>query len=115
MSGGVGYLHRLAYDERFRDLSPGTVLTWHVIRHLLDVDRVGALDLGIGDDPYKRDWATGLRERWGLVGFNPRTLRGLRGAVWNIGGHAVKNITRAVLRPLMDRLGQAGTRINSRS
>jgi CelD/BcsL family acetyltransferase involved in cellulose biosynthesis len=82
---------------------------------LLDVDRVGALDLGIGDDAYKRDWASGLRERWGIVGFNPRTLRGLRGAVWNIGGHAVKNITRAVLRPLMDRLGQAGTRLNSRS
>ena len=110
MSGGVGYLHRLAYDERFRDLSPGTVLTWHVIRHLLDVDRVDVLDLGIGDDAYKRDWATSLRERWGLVGFNPRTLRGLRGAVWNLGGHAVKNIMRVMLRPLMNRSSTASFR-----
>ena len=115
MSGGVGYLHRLAYDERFRDLSPGTVLTWHVIRHLLDVDRVDTLDFGIGDDAYKRDWVSGLRERWGIVGFNPRTLRGLRGAVWNIGGHAVRNIARVVLRPLIDRPAQAGIRINPRS
>ena len=34
-TGGVGYLHRSAYDALFHELSPGTLLTWHVVRHLL--------------------------------------------------------------------------------
>lgn len=98
VTGGVGYLHRSAYDAHFRELSPGTLLTWHVVRHLLDVDHVEELDLGVGDDAYKSDWASKRRERWGIVAFNPRTWAGLKAASFNIGGRIAKRIAGALLR-----------------
>jgi Acetyltransferase (GNAT) domain len=98
VTGGTGYLRRLAYDEHFRDLSPGTLLTWHVVRHLLDVDRVQELDLGVGDDGYKSDWASKRRERWGILAFNPRTWAGLKAASFNIGGRITKRLAGTVLR-----------------
>lgn len=97
VSGGIGYLQRTAYDQSMRGRSPGTVLTWHVVRHLLDVDRVRELDLGVGDDAYKADWASGRRERWGILAFNPRTWAGLKAAAYNVGGRAGKRILRAML------------------
>ena len=104
VSGGVAYLHRLAYDERFGELSPGTVLSWQVIRHVLDADHVRELDFGVGDDAYKADWVSGRRERWGILAFNPRTLGGLKAAAVNLGGHAAKSVTRVILHPLLKRL-----------
>jgi hypothetical protein len=103
ISGGVAFLHRLAYDERFRDLSPGTVLTWYVVREMLDAEKVGELDLGVGDDSYKADWVPDRRERWGIVGFNPRTPGGLKAAAVNIGGRGVKRVLGATLGSLMTR------------
>ena len=63
---------------------------------LLDVDPVRELDLGVGDDPYKGDWASGRRKRWDLLGFNSRMWAGLkatavksavtqRSALWHAG------------------------------
>jgi hypothetical protein len=101
---GAAHLSRLAYDERFRDLSPGTVLTWHVVRHMLDAEKVQELDLGLGDDAYKAEWVSGRRERWGILGFNPRTPGGLKAAARNIGGRVAKRVARALLRPLIARL-----------
>jgi CelD/BcsL family acetyltransferase involved in cellulose biosynthesis len=43
---------------------------------MLDQERVAELDLGAGDDRYKRLWATKRRVRVGLVAFDPRTWRG---------------------------------------
>ena len=62
---------KLAHDEAAVALSPGTVLTAHAIRDLLDEDHVAALDFGRGDDPYKADWCTRRRQRIGLLLCNP--------------------------------------------
>jgi CelD/BcsL family acetyltransferase involved in cellulose biosynthesis len=67
LAGGTATVLKLAHDERARALSPGTVLTALMIRHLLERDGAAVLDFGRGDDPYKAGW-TGLRRpREGLL------------------------------------------------
>ncbi len=72
-------IYKLAYDPAFRHLSPGSLLTAHLMRHVIDVDRVQEIDYLSGDDAYKNQWMTHRRARRGLLAFNPRTLSGLVG------------------------------------
>lgn len=74
---GVANVLKLAHDEAFKPLSPGTVLTAWMLRHLLDGERVTGVDFGRGDDPYKQGWARQRRPRIGLVLANP-----LRPGAW---------------------------------
>jgi CelD/BcsL family acetyltransferase involved in cellulose biosynthesis len=52
-----------------------------MLERLLDEEHITELDLGAGDDPYKRLWAFRRRERVGLLAFDPRTWRGAAGAL----------------------------------
>ncbi|MBY0336529.1 MAG: GNAT family N-acetyltransferase [Acetobacteraceae bacterium] len=62
---------KLFHDERARELSPGTVLTARMIRHLLEEDGVTELDFGRGDDPYKRLWVREREQVMGVVLADP--------------------------------------------
>ncbi len=83
-------LYKLAHDRRFDQLSVGSLLTGHMIERMIDVDRVAEVDFGAGDDRFKRAWTSRRRERWGLVAFNPRTVRGALGALRHVVGARVK-------------------------
>ena len=72
----IASIYKLAYDEKFSKLSVGSVLTKALMRHVLDVDKVHEIDYLTGDDPYKKDWMTSRRERWGIVAYNKATIRG---------------------------------------
>ena len=76
---GEAVIHKLAYAEAAKHLSPGTILSMAMFRHVLDRDRVNRIDYGNGDEPYKADWMEERRTLWQLRAFNPRTLRGLSG------------------------------------
>jgi CelD/BcsL family acetyltransferase involved in cellulose biosynthesis len=86
VSNGRAAIYKLSYDEKFSHLSVGTILTAHLMRHVLDVDRVKEVDYLIGDDEYKKDWMSHRRERWGIVAYNPYTLGGIAGAAVQIMG-----------------------------
>ena len=73
---GAATVLKLAHDEAHKALSPGTVLTAHLIRTLLD-EGVRGLDFGRGDDGYKQAWAGLRRQRIGVVLINPRRAAGL--------------------------------------
>lgn len=73
---GVASIFKLAYDERFAQLSAGTVLTATLMRHALDVDRVQVVDYLTGDDAYKRDWMSHRRERIGIRAHRRGSWRG---------------------------------------
>jgi len=76
---GEATIHKLAYAEDARAMSPGTLLGMEMFRRALDVDRVASIDYGTGDDGYKKDWMAERRTLWRIEAFNPRTLPGLLG------------------------------------
>jgi hypothetical protein len=83
---GRAILYKLAHDRTCDALSPGTVLTMRTLERLLEEEHIAELDLGAGDDPYKRLWATRRRARVGLLAFDPRTLRGATAALRHLPG-----------------------------
>ena len=74
-------IHKLAYREDSKEMSPGTILSMTMFRHALDEDRVARIDYGTGDEPYKADWMDERRTLWRLRAYNRRTVRGLAGAM----------------------------------
>jgi len=89
---GIANIYKLAYDPAFQALSPGSLLTLDLMQQALEVDRVREADYLTGDDPYKKDWMTQRRERWGLVAFNTRPPRGLLSAARHLGARSVRRL-----------------------
>lgn len=80
IENGEATIHKLAYAEDAKAMSPGTLLGMEMFRRALDIDRVRAIDYGTGDDGYKKDWMAERRVLWQIDAFNPRTVAGLAGA-----------------------------------
>lgn len=93
---GKATIFKLAHDERHTALSPGSLLTRFVMDQVLAEGGIREVDFGRGDDSYKRLWLPQRRERWGLMAFNPRTLRGGLLALRHIGGGAAKRMARRI-------------------
>lgn len=98
--GGVAFIYKLAYDERFADLSVGTILTARLMQHVLDVDKVDEVDYLSGDDSYKKDWMSHRRERWGMLAMTPRTMRGALAICRHLGGRSMKRALLCISRRL---------------
>jgi hypothetical protein len=71
VEGGRATVLKLAHDETFKALSPGTVLTALMLRRFLDQEHVTKIDFGRGDDGYKQGWTAERRQRIGLLLINP--------------------------------------------
>lgn len=72
VEGRTAFIHKLAHRESAKPLSPGSVLSAALFRHVIDEDKVAMVDFGTGDDPYKRDWMEEVRPRWQLDMFRPQ-------------------------------------------
>ena len=81
VENGVATIHKLAHVEAARHLSPGTLLSEAMFRHVIERDRPRLIDFGTGDDGYKADWMDRHEPLWHLDLFNRRTMRGRLGAV----------------------------------
>lgn len=92
VSHGRAAIYKLAYDEKFSQLSPGTVLTAHLMRYVLDVDKVAEVDYLVGDDAYKKDWMSHRRERWGIIAYNKKTAKGMAGAATQMLGEISRHL-----------------------
>lgn len=71
VEGGTAFIHKLAHREEAKAVSPGSVLSAALFRHIIDNDKVDLIDFGTGDDPYKRDWMEEVRTRYRLDMFRP--------------------------------------------
>lgn len=77
VANGKASIFKLAYNETSAAYSPGTLLTAHLMQHVMERDGVAEIDYLIGDDEHKKSWMSERRERWGIVAYNPGTLIGL--------------------------------------
>lgn len=93
VENGRATIHKLAYAESAKELSPGSILSEAMFRHVIDHDRPELIDYGTGDQPYKADWMDEARPLFRLDAFNPR-----RPAAWL-----------PLLRRLLSSLVQRGT------
>jgi Acetyltransferase (GNAT) domain len=92
-------LFKLSYVDRFREFSPGTLLTMHLIRHILVNDAPAEISFGRGDDAYKSLWVSSRRECWGIDAANLRTPRGLLLAAQMTAGRARHALVRRLAAP----------------
>lgn len=94
VSAGAALMYKTAYDERLKKLSVGTPVILKILEHVIEVDKVREIDFGAGDEAYKKEWMSDIRERWGIFVYNPRTARGVLEAFWDIAGRGAMNVFR---------------------
>jgi CelD/BcsL family acetyltransferase involved in cellulose biosynthesis len=75
VEAGTAFIHKLAYVEAAKPLSPGTSLSAALFEQVIDRDGVTNIDFGTGDDPYKRDWMEAQRIRYRIVMLRPTAPR----------------------------------------
>jgi hypothetical protein len=90
-------IYKLAYDEEYRDLGVGSILSKEMFRMALDEDRVGEIDYGVGSEPYKKEWMSSVRRIEGVQAFNRKTAVGL----FLLSVHMVKPPLALMLRPAL--------------
>ncbi|MFK7975380.1 MAG: GNAT family N-acetyltransferase [Halioglobus sp.] len=88
VNNGTAYIYKLAYDENYKNQSPGTVLTAFMFEHVMSSDDVKKIDYLSGDDVYKKDWMSTRHERHGIAAYNPRSMRGF----WQLFVHRFKQL-----------------------
>lgn len=72
VENGRATIHKLAYTEKAAKLSPGTLLSEAMFRHVIDEDRPARIDYGTGDEGYKADWMATKRPLHAIELYNPR-------------------------------------------
>jgi Acetyltransferase (GNAT) domain len=80
VNDNVAYIHKLAHNEDFRELSPGTILSAAMFRHVIDNDKVSVIDFGTGNDAYKADWMDRSDPLDTIRLFKKTSLSGITGA-----------------------------------
>tara|TARA_R110001599_G_scaffold205618_5_gene402943 strand:- start:1411 stop:2493 length:1083 start_codon:yes stop_codon:yes gene_type:complete len=90
VANGKASIYKVAYDEAYKQFAPGTLVTSALMEHVLTKDAVQEVDYMIGDDKYKQTWMNHRRERWGILAYNPRNMRGLYGLVREMAGKTAK-------------------------
>jgi len=88
---GKASIFRLAYNEAWRQYSPGSILTSYLMEYVIDVDKVEEIDFLVGNEAYKQDWMSECRVRfaWSCIrkvkpaGGYASFMKSLRG-MWKI-------------------------------
>ncbi|MFK5893672.1 MAG: GNAT family N-acetyltransferase [Pseudomonadota bacterium] len=68
-------IFRLAYDESWKQYSPGSILTKFLMEYVIDTDKVDEIDFLTGNERYKQDWMSQRNARWEMVCANTRKPR----------------------------------------
>ena len=88
----LAIIHKLAYREDARHLSPGTVLSVDMFRRALDVDKVEAIDFGIGDHPYKAEWMSEKRPLYAITAYDLLHPMGVAGIIKSLASKLVGRV-----------------------
>lgn len=66
------FLLKTAYKYKFKDNSPGFILEKYLLKKIFDMN-FKKYDLLIGNQPWKREWATGIKEAFDIHIYNTRS------------------------------------------
>ncbi len=80
-SNKTASIFKLAYDEKYKQFSPGSLLTYDMIQYSITHDHITKLDFLSGDDGYKKQWMSQRDEKWGIIAFNKRSAYGIFSAI----------------------------------
>lgn len=67
---GKASIFRLAYDEAWKQYSPGSILTRYLMEYVIKTDKVSEIDFLTGNERYKQDWMSERKARFELVCAN---------------------------------------------
>ncbi len=81
VNGAVANIHKLAQDTKFPNLSAGTLLTFELFRHAIEIDKVRRIDFGTGTEAFKLDWTNQHADLIEILAVDPRRLAGWRAAI----------------------------------
>lgn len=85
---GKASIFKLAYDEAWKQYSPGSILIAYLMQYVIDTDKVDEIDFLTGNDAYKQDWMSERRQRWRLscIDNTPRKAKGISpvSALWEV-------------------------------
>ncbi|MET0047490.1 MAG: GNAT family N-acetyltransferase [Sedimenticola sp.] len=85
---GKASIFKLAYDEAWKQYSPGSILIAYLMEHVIDTDQVEEIDFLTGNDAYKQDWMSERRQRWRMscIDNSPSGSRdtNLLSAIWGV-------------------------------
>lgn len=90
VDGGVAHCLRIWGAEEQRAFPTDDILTELMALCLIDGNHVAELDFGAISEEFARNWAPAMRSRIGFAAFNPRTWRGVKGAVRHVGVQRLK-------------------------
>ena len=77
LEDGVAIIHLLSYREDAKKLGAGTILSYEMFRHALDVEKAALIDFGIGDHTYKQEWMTYCVPLYSLTAYHALSPSGI--------------------------------------
>jgi CelD/BcsL family acetyltransferase involved in cellulose biosynthesis len=94
---GVHYLLKTGYEDDLRPFGPGMLLRAAMVRRAHELGQSSYELLG-NDDPWKRDWSTGVRERLSLSAFPPSRTSTVAWAAEAYGRPVARRVLQATVR-----------------
>jgi hypothetical protein len=90
VDNGVARCMRIWGSQEQRAFPTDDILTELMTLCLIDGKHVSELDFGAISDEFARSWAPAMRRRIGVAAFNPRSWRGIKGALRHVGMQRLK-------------------------
>lgn len=88
---GKASIFRLAYDEAWKQYSPGSIVTSFLMEYAIDTDKVEEIDFLTGNDAYKQDWMSDRREHFALS-----CVKSVKSTGWC--AHIIESMRRMLIR-----------------
>ena len=108
LAGGHATMLKTHYLEEERRNSVGAVAILETMRHLMDEDRVDAIDFGTDDDEYKALWCSQRQVLGGIVAVDPRRLEGVRARARLLAHRGAEALRRSAAAAAVKRLLRRG-------
>lgn len=96
---GKASIFKLAYDQAWKQYSPGSLLIAYLMEYTIDVDRVHEIDFLTGNDAYKQDWMSERRVRYRLCCRNTSPASQRDASRFGVLGDSLRRLKKKLYNP----------------